>query len=568
MLLQVQPFLVVTEEMMVDVLTTMRTTYIPTTRWGVLAAIDKIRVGTDTKSRKITYAKLRTLWNERKDKRAAAKRRKTRRGDSTPPPPAPSPPQPRAGAPHAREAEEEDEEAEWERVMFEQMEGVERNGGARRAGRSLGGGDEELSPQEEELARLEREEREQNAQFRICDDKNYYAFTFTDMSSACDYFSSEGSTRISSSVFRQVLQELKHERVWHIDRNRPEGHEENPNAYQCAGADAGMDPALVYKIEIQSPVVVIESIPYETIGGGGGGAGPYGHHHHHHRGARMGGGSNGIQVCVLAHYLDQKRKESVNEVLAKGLSYRGARERDIVTACGVTDRHWVHNKGAREKQAVVSEFLDVIHVRPDPAHRLSRVNHFPESDLTDAFVYDQSLDRSGTRAPDWGDSATDMSRRIKIRVGKCLDETILKDYWHRAGLPVRREWFPWEHTRELREIASRGVDRTGVPTSSRIRQRYPQDFRAPRRPRRPRRRPAEAAEEPEEGTTTTTTTTAAADPMEEDDEGLISDDDDADDEGGESESEGEAAGAVEMEVDEFEAEMAYEQTRNRGVGHA
>lgn len=469
MLLQVQPFLVVTEEMMADVLTTMRTTYIPTTRWGVLKIIHSMCTTGAFPARKIAYNKLKTLWNEPRKQKRARRRRQRRlqqqqqqQQQRVPtPPPVPI----ATGSVGCGGAEGE--------------EGVVDDSTAQEAGDPffMGIHDASGDASDADLMRLRQMVEGEDAQFRLCNDKNYYAIPFSDLTSACDAFSSDGRTSIGSSVFRQVLMELKHERVWHLDRNRPDGHEDRPEAYQSpeGGLECvspTMDVSLTYSTKIQSPVVVIENDPQYSMGGGGSGGGGF-----RHRMSRGGGGAGGLQISILADYLEQKRIDSVNDLLAEGLSYRGAREREIVTGCGVTDRCWVHNKGEQEKRAMLSEYMNVIHIKPNHDHVIERINHFPESDLTDSFVFNQSLNSSGTGAREWGAAATDMARRIKICVTKCLDETVMTDYWHRAGLPIRQEYYPWEHTRELRDIASRGVDRLGVPTSSRMKQRYPDDFR-------------------------------------------------------------------------------------------
>lgn len=275
------------------------------------------------------------------------------------------------------------------------------------------------------------------------------------------------------------LKGLHKEWMLHKDRNRPLQRSDGSVVLDGRGRE-------VYRKKIKSPIVVWEVLPDESLGG------------ILHRSQSRDRAE--YQVCILIEYLERERNTSLNEILRKGLSYEGARARQIVTADGVRDtftvEHMLHTRSddydslhggddeddedeESPKHVVVREYLDVIDIKPVPRRNLSRVNHFSESLVTDSLVYNTGLNDAGTGPPEFGDDQHDASRQHQSFLRRDLNQMIIDDYWKRAGLKVEPANYPWNYTEELRGLIRQGKDRTGTPTSSRVKDHYPNSYRMP-----------------------------------------------------------------------------------------
>ena len=446
MLLQVQPFLVVTEEIMVYVLTTARSTYMPTVSWGVADVLAAIGV---RNYRKTTRQVLEFQQQHEQETANAANT------DIDMDPNA-------SESPDQEEEEEEEEEHDPYMAVQPPPPPQPSSSSASSSGISIGDG-------------LDMD--------RVVQDRNYVAFVKPDLKSACNYFARLSRNTIGSLMFKNTLKQWEQQYFAHADRNRPRTDPQT--------GDVVRDPVNdreYYDHYLESPIVVCEPVPLNQHGGWG------------NAGLGGGGGSGGgggdrnqwIQVCILIEFLEQKRHSDINEILKKGLSYRGARKRDIVTAQGVRRVKPVTNPfdqyaslntsttnpppGPKPQQpVVVQQYLNVIPIEPDTRMRLSRINHFPESDITDSIVFNRSFEESPW-PPTRQQIRQDKRRYHQLFLDADLNQLLITEYWHRAGLEVRSEWYPWNHTQTMRRIAEERVDGTNTPTRNRVHEHYPNSY--------------------------------------------------------------------------------------------
>lgn len=456
-LLEVQPFLVVTEEMMADVLTTTRSTYMPTISWGVADVVAGLAKTMTDSFRVVTKRVLR--YNQEDEageegNQAGRKRKRTR----------------------ASHQQQRQQAAVAETDQADPM--VCLYGTAAPPAAWHGPREEADGAQVRDAVEMIAEDLD-----AVCNDENYIAFRKPDFRAACDYFSQMSKGTIGSMVFEQVLLQWKKQWFRHKDRNRPQR--------DAGGVEVqGPDGERLYPHVITSPLVVIEPVPEENGSGWGGGGSS-----RRSRGADRRGY---VQICILAEYLEKDRHSDINEILRQCLSYRGARTRDIVSADGVRITKPVRDTwaGSHESEGtdqmssadrprvVVREYLGTIPVKSRSANRLYRVNHFAESDVTDSLVYNRSLNRSGTAGLGFSDARNNPSRLHQVYFGKDLDELFISEYWHRVGWEVNPENYPWNYTEKLRQLVRSGQDHTGTPTSSSnlIKERYPDDYVQPSPP--------------------------------------------------------------------------------------
>ena len=125
-------------------------------------------------------------------------------------------------------------------------------------------------------------------------------------------------------------------------------------------------------------------------------------------------------------------------------------------------------------------YLNVIKIDPEPRNIPSRSNHFVQSAVTDSFVYNDSLDDTGSMAPSWGNHASDLRRHTQIFLRSELDQTTILAYWKRVGIDPNQAELPSAHTERLRDLVQTTFDATGTPLASRIKQNYPDDYYNPR----------------------------------------------------------------------------------------
>lgn len=521
MLLEIQPFLVVTEEMIVDVLTTTRSTYMPTTNWGVLKTLRKITDRVRMTHRRITK---RRLNSERKETAGSRKKSKRRERQSA-----------RAQQQQQQQQQEQEEQEEQPDVPEPMEEEEEADGDVAEFDLVGGGVLAEAMQQQHRRGQGgageggEGEEEDEDDLETVVDDRNYYRFVHPNFESACDYFAHESHGTIQSRVIRQVLEQLKHERIVHRDRNRPK--------LSTQTGEIMLDPETgeeIYEEEIESLVVLWERDPE------GDGASVSSSSRGRRRGGR-GWHQASMQICILIEYLEQERNDSINSILQHGLSYHGARERIVVSACGPKDLIPVRDhEGNLTGVHTVEEFMGVIHIKPTPGRYLSRVNHFPENRVTDACVFNESLDPTGTKPRGWGNSRTDMYRRRQLYLDTDLDEVTIRSYWNHVGLPEDEENFPWTHTERLMEMARAGKDGTGTSISSCCmlgQLDYPEDFRRRKVQRARQRRGGAEAEDGESGSESEDDEPEEEYVMSSDDEEMV----DADDDGPEEQEEQEQA---------------------------
>ena len=503
MLLEVQPHLVVTEEMMVDVLTTTRSTYIPTTRWGALDVILEIYKQGSHRFRRRT----------RKQIRAHQDRATRRRGND----------------------DDDGDDIMDTDVVMQEAEAAEQAPDEAEddpfdclAGAALA--DPPPAPASAPPAPASSASVDSGLEYM--DDRNYFAIVGSSLLEVCDLLAQECHRSITSGTFLTELKGLHKEWMVHKDRNRPKQRPDGSILLNRQG-----EP--VYKKKIKSPIVVWETLPDETAGSV-----------LHRSQSRE---RSEYQVCILIEYLERERNTSLNEILRKGLSYQGARARQIVTADGVRDvfpvKNMLHTRSDthatlhggdaadeedddddddddQQKHVVVREYLGVIDIKPTHGRHLSRVNHFSESMVTDSLVFNSRMDAAGKEPPDWGDNRYDPNRQAQIFLHHDMNQMVIDEYWCRAGLKVDPAKYPWNYTKELKDLVARRKDRTGTPTSNRVQEHYPDSYRMPdttsllhrqqtvynrnaRARRPPRSLAALAIDEDEDEQDTTTTTTSS-----------------------------------------------------------
>jgi hypothetical protein len=342
-----------------------------------------------------------------------------------------------------------------------------------------------LPTQEEEEEEEEEEEgftfdiSETSQLDKIVEDKNYYVLEYSKIYEACEYLSQESNGKISSDTFYQELNQLRKRMITYKDRNHPKKKE---NGQLCLNKHGKK----IYDKRLRGKAVMWEEIPKDESNNAG------------HPHGSFNNQSNGIQLCILIEFLEQERNDSLNDIIRKGLSYAGARQREIISACGPSalmvtkDPMAASGKGNSDDdddsdsdsdyesdgkaKGVLREYLGTIPVAPNPKHKLYRVNHFPQDDVTDSLVFNNSLNSTGTWARGWGDSRRDPSRRHQLPLVGDLNELMITEYWHRCGLPIQKELLPWNETKLMHEMVFAGKDKTGTPMSCNVKGHYPNSY--------------------------------------------------------------------------------------------
>ena len=455
MLLLVQPHLVVTEEMMADVLTTTRSTYMPTTRWGVLKTLMDVRKHSTTSLfRRVTKARLLLSQNERV--KARSKRQ------PVPAPVIPTPISIPIPTVAAVVAPSNTVVSEFQAVMGD-------------------GTDITMSSSSSSSSTSVATE---NPAEVIVNDKNYHVFLYSDVWSACHQFSQASRGTIEAGIFFQALREMQREILSHADRNRPKAISE---VRQHQADIDGIELAEEYDKTISSHVVLLEQKPAAAgivvvnPNRNRGGRRRRGRPSNRSREAASGDGNGPLQICILIEYLEQRRNESIDKILLKQLSYAAARPRHIITGCSIFDKTKTKELKRNQVTVVAVEYLNVIKIEPKLGNIPSRSNHFVQSAVTDSFVYNDSLDESGTTAPSWGNYANDLRRHTQLFLRSELDQTTILAYWKRVGIDPSQAELPSAHTERLRDMVQSTFDGTGSKLPNRVKQNYPNDYFNPQR---------------------------------------------------------------------------------------
>lgn len=534
LLLDLQPLLVVTEEMMADVLTTVRSTYMPTTVWGVLEVLSDMRKATGIDVyRKITRRRMlqrqRQALNRQDSSESSLgtdsvpgqdpggdadddvddedmeprtadglplftevpppnnrRRSEDSDGDVSMEPYSPDLQTPMSSPVSSPQRFVEDEleldgsdvdmpdaatgllapsqpqeEEEEENDDFDCIEGANDGvSGPRQQSEAAGNAGQHSNAQifDHDLAFADDEDDSELD--RLADDENYLAFVYQDFHTACDYFAQESGGRIDSGAFKQVLRQLEKKLFVHWDRNRPKISVDGRPVKDSRGKQ-------VYLAKLKSRVVLWEEVPQ--------------HMNRFTSNVVTGGQRNPVQICILIEYLEQERNDSLNEILREGLSYAGARRRQIISACGVSTLHVTdpvppEAGGESQPRGILRELLGVIPIEPKRQNVLRRVNHFLEDDITDSLVFNRGLNRDGTGPRGWGKADQDQSRQPRLALRQDLDKVIITEYWHRVGCPIKEENYPWNYTKKLQEMVLAGKDETGTPLSTNIKAHYPNSY--------------------------------------------------------------------------------------------